>query len=141
MLESLRKVPTHQSQCCQIQGGTGQHYQQGFQVLGARRCVWGMIWFNIYFISCFPPPLYIRYLKVVSFPLPTRFLPGWWGHISSHTLLEDDQIFLHHGEVELARRKAAGTPIGKAYFTPSPAGDSYCIDSRNARLPVLNKQL
>jgi hypothetical protein len=35
-------------------------------------------------------------------------VPRWWAHVSSNVLLEDDQIFLHLGEEELARRRAAG---------------------------------
>lgn len=55
-----------------------------------------------------------------------RALPGWVNHVGAHTLLEDDQIFLHHGEVELAGRKARGQRFGQACFTPSLA-DTYVI--------------
>ncbi|KAG1675234.1 hypothetical protein FOA52_016265 [Chlamydomonas sp. UWO 241] len=55
-----------------------------------------------------------------------RYLPGWYGHVSSHVLLEDDQIFLHEGEIELFKRRAAGGKYGALVYTPSQA-DTYVI--------------
>ncbi|EFJ51773.1 hypothetical protein VOLCADRAFT_87282 [Volvox carteri f. nagariensis] len=53
-------------------------------------------------------------------------LPDWWSHVSSHVLLEDDQIFLHLGEEELARRRAAGLTHSQVCYMPSQA-DTYVI--------------
>ena len=65
-------------------------------------------------------------INTYMIPPLLRLLPGWWGHLSSHTLLEDDQIFLHQGELDLALSKSKGVPMGKAYFAPSPA-DTYVL--------------
>jgi phenylpropionate dioxygenase-like ring-hydroxylating dioxygenase large terminal subunit len=48
---------------------------------------------------------------------------GWRSHVSSHTLLEDDQIFLHQAEldVELAKRKISEKLMGRVQYNPSPA--------------------
>ena len=46
--------------------------------------------------------------------------------MGAHTLLEDDQVFLHLGEPVMARRKAAGDPVGRMYYAPSPA-DMYVL--------------
>ncbi|GLI64211.1 hypothetical protein VaNZ11_007404, partial [Volvox africanus] len=57
-------------------------------------------------------------------PLPQFLIssvPGWWNHISSHLLLEDDQIFLHLGEQEIARRRAEGVSHSQVCYMPSQA--------------------
>ncbi|KXZ51442.1 hypothetical protein GPECTOR_12g405 [Gonium pectorale] len=43
-----------------------------------------------------------------------RLMPRWAGHLGGHVLLEDDQIFLHLGEEEIARRRAAGMSHSQA---------------------------
>ncbi|KAG2449650.1 hypothetical protein HYH02_005182 [Chlamydomonas schloesseri] len=55
-------------------------------------------------------------------------VPAWWWHVSSHLLLEDDQIFLHLGEEETARRRAGGLGHSQVWvcYMPSQA-DTYVI--------------
>ncbi|KAG2428715.1 hypothetical protein HXX76_011419 [Chlamydomonas incerta] len=53
-------------------------------------------------------------------------VPAWWWHVSSHLLLEDDQIFLHLGEEEMARRRAGGLGHSQVCYMPSQA-DTYVI--------------
>ena len=66
-------------------------------------------------------------LKAKSFLLPLikglvrSLTSGWRSHVSSHTLLEDDQIFLHIAETEIAKRKIANKLMGKVQYNPSPA--------------------
>ncbi|KAL6764549.1 hypothetical protein V8C86DRAFT_2471996 [Haematococcus lacustris] len=50
-----------------------------------------------------------------------RLLPRWVSHVGSHVPLEDDQIFLHIGEVEYWKRRAAGAGPLAPYFLASPA--------------------
>ncbi|GLC61279.1 hypothetical protein PLESTB_001739000 [Pleodorina starrii] len=53
-------------------------------------------------------------------------LPAWWSHVSAHVLLEDDQIFLHLGEEETARRRAGGLSHSQVCYMPSQA-DTYVV--------------
>ncbi|KAG2491183.1 hypothetical protein HYH03_010394 [Edaphochlamys debaryana] len=55
-----------------------------------------------------------------------NLLPPWWWHVSSNVLLEDDQVFLHLGEEELARRRANGLSHSQVCYMPSTA-DTYVV--------------
>ncbi|GIL72273.1 hypothetical protein Vretimale_426 [Volvox reticuliferus] len=63
-------------------------------------------------------------------PLPQLLIssvPRSWSHLSSHLLLEDDQIFLHLGEQEIARRREEGLSHSQMCYMPSQA-DTYVIN-------------
>ena len=49
-----------------------------------------------------------------------KFNPQWYSHISQHTILEDDQIFLHHQERYLAQQGGAAN-FTKAFYLPTKA--------------------
>jgi phenylpropionate dioxygenase-like ring-hydroxylating dioxygenase large terminal subunit len=55
-----------------------------------------------------------------------KFNPQWYAHIGQHTILEDDQIFLHHQERYLAERSGNFT---KAFYLPTKA-DLYVFEFR-----------
>mmetsp|Transcript_4547 Transcript_4547/g.11259 ORF Transcript_4547/g.11259 Transcript_4547/m.11259 type:complete len:613 (-) Transcript_4547:2242-4080(-) len=50
-----------------------------------------------------------------------RSLPPWASHVGSHVPLEDDQIFLHVGELHNLRRRAGGASATSTGFLGSPA--------------------
>jgi len=61
-------------------------------------------------------------------PLPRlllRLRPEWLQHIGNHTVLEDDQVFLHGQERELERR-GGSAQFGRAFFLATPA-DRYVL--------------
>ena len=41
-------------------------------------------------------------------PPSIRLLPGWWSHVGSQTVFDDDQIFLHIAELEVAQVRWVG---------------------------------
>jgi phenylpropionate dioxygenase-like ring-hydroxylating dioxygenase large terminal subunit len=47
-----------------------------------------------------------------------KFNPQWYSHIGQHTILEDDQIFLHHQERYLAQQSGN---FAKAFYLPTKA--------------------
>jgi phenylpropionate dioxygenase-like ring-hydroxylating dioxygenase large terminal subunit len=49
-----------------------------------------------------------------------KFSPQWYSHIGQHTILEDDQIFLHHQERYLERQGGAAN-FKKAFYLPTKA--------------------
>jgi phenylpropionate dioxygenase-like ring-hydroxylating dioxygenase large terminal subunit len=55
-----------------------------------------------------------------------KFTPQWYSHLSQQTILEDDQIFLHHQERYL--EQLAGNFI-KAFYLPTKA-DLYVFEFR-----------
>jgi phenylpropionate dioxygenase-like ring-hydroxylating dioxygenase large terminal subunit len=59
-----------------------------------------------------------------------KFNPQWYSHIGQHTILEDDQIFLHHQERYLEQRTGnfAGN-FTKAFYLPTKA-DLYVFEFR-----------
>ena len=59
-------------------------------------------------------------------PLPATLLrlrPRWLQHLGNHTVLEDDQVFLHHQERVLERR-GGSAEAGRAFFLAT-AADRY----------------
>ena len=51
--------------------------------------------------------------------LEDRLFPSWLSHVGSHIPLEDDQIFLHIGELEYLEKRSKGLSLGQAYYMPS----------------------
>lgn len=49
-----------------------------------------------------------------------QLTPRWYSHISNNTILEDDQIFLHHQERNLAA-KGGSANLAKAFYLPTRA--------------------
>jgi phenylpropionate dioxygenase-like ring-hydroxylating dioxygenase large terminal subunit len=49
-----------------------------------------------------------------------KFSPQWYSHIGQHTILEDDQIFLHHQERYLEQQGGAAN-FKKAFYLPTKA--------------------
>ncbi len=49
-----------------------------------------------------------------------KFNPQWYSHIGQHTILEDDQIFLHHQERYLEQQGGAAN-FTKAFYLPTKA--------------------
>ena len=49
-----------------------------------------------------------------------RLRPEWLQHLGNHTVLEDDQIFLHAQELQLERR-GGSAEAGRAFFLATPA--------------------
>jgi phenylpropionate dioxygenase-like ring-hydroxylating dioxygenase large terminal subunit len=49
-----------------------------------------------------------------------KFSPQWYSHIGQHTILEDDQIFLHHQERYLEKQGGAAN-FQKAFYLPTKA--------------------
>ncbi|TAF17874.1 MAG: cell death suppressor protein Lls1, partial [Nostocales cyanobacterium] len=56
--------------------------------------------------------------KIPGFFIKIR--PRWYSHIGQNTVLEDDQIFLHHQERYLAA-KGGSANINKAFYLPTKA--------------------
>ncbi|HEY9824408.1 MAG TPA: cell death suppressor protein Lls1, partial [Stenomitos sp.] len=67
--------------------------------------------------------LFARFPFKFSSPWPRRIMgltPRWYSHISQNSILEDDQIFLHHQERYLAA--AGGSDrLSQAFFLPTKA--------------------
>lgn len=59
-----------------------------------------------------------------------RLVPAWAVHLGTHVALEDDQIFLHMGEVEYVQQRASGKTASQAYYMPSQA-DTLVVAFRN----------
>ena len=67
--------------------------------------------------------LFARFPFRFSSPIPRLLLglrPTWLQHIANHTILEDDQVFLHGQERALAQR-GGSTAFTKACFLPTAA--------------------
>jgi phenylpropionate dioxygenase-like ring-hydroxylating dioxygenase large terminal subunit len=65
--------------------------------------------------------LFARFPFQFSSPLPRlllRFRPRWLQHIANHTVLEDDQVFLHWQERALERRGGSAA-FSQACFLPT----------------------
>jgi phenylpropionate dioxygenase-like ring-hydroxylating dioxygenase large terminal subunit len=74
--------------------------------------------------------LFARFPFKFSSKLPSFFIqrtPRWWSHISNNGVLEDDQIFLHIQERELA--KAGDKSYPQVCYLPTPA-DRYVLQFR-----------
>ncbi|HIK46330.1 MAG TPA: Rieske 2Fe-2S domain-containing protein [Leptolyngbyaceae cyanobacterium M65_K2018_010] len=74
--------------------------------------------------------LFARFPFKFSSPLPSWFIkltPRWLSHIGNNGVLEDDQIFLHLQERELA--KAGAKPYPQACYLPTQA-DRYVVAFR-----------
>ena len=75
--------------------------------------------------------LFARFPFKFASPIPKFFIklsPRWYSHINQHTVLEDDQIFLHHQERYLAA-KGGGHNYTKAFYLATKA-DLYVSELR-----------
>lgn len=66
-------------------------------------------------------------------PLPGlifKLLPDWLSHVSNHTVLEDDVVFLHAGETMAVAKGMGEKPMGQVYRMPG-ASDAFVAAFRN----------
>ncbi len=67
--------------------------------------------------------LFARFPFKFSSPFPRFFIkltPRWYSHIGQNSILEDDQIFLHHQERYL-EAKGGSANVAKAFYLPTRA--------------------
>lgn len=77
--------------------------------------------------------LFVRNQLKFGSPLPGlvfKLLPDWMTHVSNHTVLEDDQIFLHKGEELAVARGMGERPMAQVYHMPG-ASDAFVVAFRN----------
>ncbi len=75
--------------------------------------------------------LFARFPFKFASPIPAFFIklsPRWYSHINQHTVLEDDQIFLHHQERYLEARGGSQN-YNKAFYLATKA-DLYVSELR-----------
>jgi Pheophorbide a oxygenase len=58
-----------------------------------------------------------------------KWLPLWLGHIGANSVLDEDNIFLHHQEVEAVKRGIGNKPVGQVFYL-SGSCDAYVIAFR-----------
>ncbi|ELS05613.1 ring-hydroxylating dioxygenase, large terminal subunit [Xenococcus sp. PCC 7305] len=75
--------------------------------------------------------LFARFPFKFASPIPAFFIkltPRWYSHVNQHTVLEDDQIFLHHQERYL-EAKGGSDNYSKAFYLATKA-DLYVSELR-----------
>ncbi len=75
--------------------------------------------------------IFARFPFQFSAKLPGLFIkltPRWYSHIGQNSVLEDDQIFLHHQQRYL-EAKGGGTNFAKAFYLPTKA-DRFVFELR-----------